>query len=151
MLHHDVVAPWQVAILEYTKKTSKWKSLTPTSNLTWLQTALRKFNSGADISRIWLRAHYNSFISGELLCCHVAQCSPARWSRASALTSVVGSCKCSSKDTKDVLLYHLLSFKICYRYCRRVVTILGVVPRPPMGTITALLYCPYANRLLRLQ
>jgi hypothetical protein len=48
--HHDVEAPQQVAILEYTKKTLKRRFLTSTSNLTRLRVAVRKFNSGTDMS-----------------------------------------------------------------------------------------------------
>jgi hypothetical protein len=61
MPHHDVETPRQVSILESIKKTLKQKFLTPTSNLTWLRATVRKFNSGADMSEIWLRAQYNNY------------------------------------------------------------------------------------------
>jgi hypothetical protein len=51
----------QVPIIESTKKTSKQKFLTPTSNLTWLRAADRKFKSGANMSGIWLGSQYNNY------------------------------------------------------------------------------------------
>jgi hypothetical protein len=50
-----------VAIFEFTKKTRKWKFLTPMSNLNWLQAAVRKFNSGANVDGISIGANYNSY------------------------------------------------------------------------------------------
>jgi hypothetical protein len=59
--HHAVEISWQVGIVESANKTKKTKIWTPTSNLTWLQAAIRKFNSRTDMSEILPGAQYNSY------------------------------------------------------------------------------------------